>query len=467
MKKIRIAYLPFYTKLYDDENYSRREPLKAYTMTLVDMIASQGFDVVLPEDLCRTPEEFEAAAAKFNADDEIVAVVTQHLAYSPSLSSYKSLLTLKAPIIVFDTTPDYQLLAAKLYDERTFANHGIHGVQEMCSMLKRNGKQYTMVAGHAFHSEVITELCGLLRAAAAARAYREARVGLVGRHFEGMEDFLIDDGVYKEQIGGEVFHMTPEIMKSYLAKVSEDEIDAEICSDRQKYDVRVNNEDNYRASTRTGLALRKWAEDNRLTAMTVNFLHIYEDGLLKMPFLEACKQMENGKGYAGEGDTLTAGLVGALLSVYPDTSFVEMFCPDWERDVVILSHMGEMNTNLSCYKPIVRDERFKYDPTGDTVTVGAGMREGDAVLVNLVPVNAPEGKFDLVLSSVHMTADAEAGGAYGPIIQGWLDPKRPVGEYLKAYSMAGGTHHSALVYGVDVAELEAFGRFMGFNTVKI
>ena len=467
MEKIKIAYLPFYTKLYDDGNPKRRDPLKAYTMTLVDMISSQGFEVVLPEDLCRLPEEFEAAAAKFNADDGIVAVVTQHLAYSPSLSSYKSLLKLKAPIIVFDTTPDYELLSAALYDERTFANHGIHGVQEMCSMLKRNGKPYTIVAGHAFHSEVISELTGLLRAAAAAKAFREARVGLVGRHFEGMEDFLIDDCVYKEKIGGEVFHMNPDIMKEYLAKVTEEEIDAEIRADRHRYDVRVDKEDNYRAATKTGLALRKWIADEKLTAFTVNFLHISEDGLLKMPFLEACKQMENRKGYAGEGDTLTAGLVGALLSVYPNTSFVEMFCPDWEKDLVILSHMGEMNTNLSCYKPIVRDERFTYDPSGDTVTVGAGMRAGDAVLVNLVPVNAPEGQFDLVLSEVRMTADAEAGGAYGPTIQGWLDPKRPVGEYLKAYSMAGGTHHSALVYGVDVKEIEAFGRFMGFNTVII
>jgi L-arabinose isomerase len=467
MKKIKIGYLPLYTKLYDDINIKRRDPLKAYMNTLVDMIASQGFEVVLPDDLCRLPEEFEAAAEMFNADDEIVAVVTQHLAYSPSLSSYQALLTLKAPIIVFDTTPDYALLSAALYEERTFANHGIHGVQEMCSMLKRNGKPYSIVAGHAFHSEVITELSGLLRAAAAARAFRNARIGLIGRHFEGMEDFLIPDEVYREKIGGQVFHLTPEIMKTYLDKVTDCEVEDEIRSDRNRYDVRVNNEENYAAATKTGLALRKWIKDEGLTAITVNFLHISDDGLLKMPFPEACKEMEMGIGYAGEGDTLTAGLVGALLSVYPNTSFVEMFCPDWEKDLVILSHMGEMNTNLSSYKPIIRDERFSYERSGDTVTVGAGMRAGDAVLINLVPVDSAAGKFDLVLSKVRMTADAEPAGAYGPIIQGWLDPMRPVGDYLKAYSMAGGTHHSALTYGVDIAEIEAFGRFMGFNTVVI
>jgi len=34
--------------------------------------------------------------------------------------------------------------------------------------------------------------------------------------------------------------------------------------------------------------------------------------------------MSRGIGYAGEGDVLTAALTGALLSVYPDTSFTEV-----------------------------------------------------------------------------------------------------------------------------------------------
>ena len=33
--------------------------------------------------------------------------------------------------------------------------------------------------------------------------------------------------------------------------------------------------------------------------------------------------------------------------------------------------------------------------------------------------------------------------------------------------MAGGTHHSAMVYDVDVEELKAFGAMMGFDVVVI
>ena len=33
--------------------------------------------------------------------------------------------------------------------------------------------------------------------------------------------------------------------------------------------------------------------------------------------------------------------------------------------------------------------------------------------------------------------------------------------------MAGGTHHSAMVYNVNLEDLKAFGEMMGFNVVVV
>ncbi len=473
MKKIKIAYLPFYTKLYDDGHPERRIPLVKFMNTLISMIESQGFEVVLPptdvcrDGLCRIKPEFEAAAAKFNADPEIAAIVTQHIAYSPSLEAIDSLVSLKAPIVVFDTTPDYDFLSAAPYEERSNPNHGIHGVQEMCSMLKRRSIPFTIVAGHAFHSSVVSELCALCRAAEAARSFRHARIGLAGFRFEGMGDFLIDDDVMKKQIGAEVVHLEKEYIKKIQNSITDAEVDAELKSDAAKYNVLSKSYENYRLATKAGLAIRRWAEDEKLTALSINFLHVYDNGMLKMPFTEACKEMEMGRGYAGEGDTLTAGLVGALMSVYPMVSFAEMFCPDWEKNLIYLNHYGEMNTTLSKFRPVISDDHFVYDATGDTVVMGGCFRPGDAVFVNLVPLDAENGRFDLIIAPVRMTDDGSPVGAYANVVQGWVDPLMPVGDFLKKYSEAGGTHHSALVYNVSPAELEAFAKFMGFNPVII
>ena len=262
---------------------------------------------------------------------------------------------------------DYDLIRSANIERRISANHGIHGVQDMCNLLKRNGKPYYICAGHALHSEVISETAGMCRAAAAAKAYQNARVGSVGGSFTGMGDFLVSDERYQNDIGATVAYMTPEISAAYVAKVTEEEVDAEIALDREKYTVEVHKTEEYRAATRSGLAVRKWMEDEKLDSCTVNFLTLDICGLPKMPFPECCKILERGQGYAGEGDVLTAGLVGALMSVYPNSTFTEMFCPDWEQDVLLLSHMGESNPRLAKWKPLITDLPFNYNYKGHTV----------------------------------------------------------------------------------------------------
>ena len=129
MKKIKVGYLPLYIKLYDDSNPHYRDPMVDYMHMLIKMLESQGLEVVLADEVCRIKPEFDRAAKKFN-DAGVSAVITQHLAYSPSLESIEALLSLDAPIIVFDTTPDYQLLKVANYKGCISANHGIHGVQD-------------------------------------------------------------------------------------------------------------------------------------------------------------------------------------------------------------------------------------------------------------------------------------------------------------------------------------------------
>ena len=167
-----------------------------------------------------------------------------------------------------------------------------------------------------------------------------------------------------------------------------------------------------------------------------------------------------GTGYAGEGDVLTAGLVGALLTAYPDTTFTEMFCPDWKNDAVLLSHMGEMNLSLCRWKPVLSDCKFQYNASGDTTAAYGCLRGGEAVLVNLAP--AKEG-FRLILAPVTMLDAGLEFGAYRHEMQGFLQPPMPLPRFLEAYSTLGGTHHSALVYHAPLPSLAAFGRFMGFD----
>ena len=114
-------------------------------------------------------------------------------------------------------------------------------------------------------------------------------------------------------------------------------------------------------ATRESLAVRKWIKRENLQAFTANFSQIGPGtGLTAMPFMEACKAMAQGVGYAGEGDILTAAFLGALFRGFCDASFIEIFCPDWQGNTLFLSHMGEMNIQLTDRKPEMMEKDFIF-----------------------------------------------------------------------------------------------------------
>jgi L-arabinose isomerase len=462
MKRTKFGYLPLYIKLYDDTSAEMREPMEAYMRSIVQMLRGEGFDIVLAP-VCRIKKEFEQAIDAFMEQD-VAAIITQHLAYSPSLESINALKRVGVPIIVLNTTPDYDLIDRAGYYNGINNNHGIHGVQDMCNLLRRNGVQYFLCTGHVLHSAVLAEVMGKCRATVAARAFKRARVGAVGSSFQGMGDFQIEVEEYKRSIGASVFRMSEKDIAEFLRKVSDEEINEEIALDQQKFHVNIKNAEAYRLATKAGLAVRKWADAMRLNALTINFLSLDKCGLPKMPFVECSKSMVRGLGYAGEGDVLTAGLVGALRSVYNDTTFVEMFCPDWKEDIVLLNHMGEGNPELALWKPSLIDKPFSYNSCGDTVAPAFCYRPGKAVWVNLAP--SKDG-FCFIVADVEMMDKGLQLGAYRDSVQGWMKPGVKLPEFLNAYSELGGTHHSALVYNAEIQDILAFGKMMNFEVCEI
>lgn len=462
MKKLKIGLLPLYIEMYDRDMPQIRPGIDGFRETIIKKLEEKGL-AVSAAPVCRVKQEFSDAIASFE-QQEVDAVVTLHLAYSPSLESSQVLAGTKLPLIVLDTTPAYSFGPSQEVDEINY-NHGIHGVQDMCNLLKRNKKEFYLEVGHWEKSDVLDRVAGCVRAVKLAKEIRQARVGRIGEPFPGMGDFLVSTEVLKSTLGIETVSYDSQNSVSLVQSVTETEIAAEMKQDSVDFDITGLDATVHRGATIANLAVRKWIERERLTAFTVNFLAIdKKTGIPCMPFLEASKAMGRGIGYAGEGDVLTAALVGALASVYPETTFTEMFCPDWESNSILLSHMGEMNVNLCAEKPRLAEEDFPYTDADNPILPYGRFKEGSGVLVNLAP--GADNTYSLLVAPVHMLGVNQEDRMKN-CVHGWFQPNMPIAEFLKAYSEAGGTHHSALVYGNAGDELMKFGRIMGWRVVKI
>lgn len=455
---MKIGLLPLFIELYDkiSKNVYRPE-LEPFYEELAVMFEKEGIEVVR-SGFCRIKPEFEKAVNDFE-NEKADAIVTVHMAYSPSLESIEAFTKTELPIIVLDTTitPEY---SEEYHNGYISFNHGIHGVMDMCSMLKRNKKPYAIAAGHYTGLDVIKRVCGYVRAAKAANALNKTRVARVGGSFEGMGDFLIPDEEMKERFGVEVNEIAPEYLAGLREKVTEEEIKAEIDDNASKYDFADDIvKEEYEEYIKSCLTMRKCLEEGNYNAFTVNFLDV--SGIGAMPFMEACKGMERGIGYAGEGDALTAAFTGAFMSAYNETCFVEIFCPDWKNDMLLLSHMGEINFGIAKNKPVIHRTKGNATSGLQPYRGFACMKEGSGVYVN---ISRDSVDFQLLLCEGEIVE--REPDKFLTAERGWFKPYGyTTAEFLEEHSKFGATHHSIFIYGASSEEIEYFGRLLGMDIV--
>lgn len=461
MSNVKVGLLPLYVALYDTSSPEMRPVVEAFYEKIAGLLEARGLSV-LRTPVCCLKEQFEQAISRFEAENAEV-LITLHLAYSPSLESEGPLSATKLPLIVLDTTPD-AVFDHTIDSVAINYNHGIHGVQDMCCLLRRNKKPFEIFAGHYENSDVLDRVAQAAKVASVATRLRRSRVGLIGEPFKGMGDFAVPEERLREELGITVEHYDLSAAGQRLQAVSEQEIDCECAQDDEQFIIGDVPMALRRDTERVALSVRHWLAEKNLNCFTMNFQEAgLHDGFPTMPFSEASKAMARGVGYAGEGDVLTAALVGALLGSFPETTFAEMFCPNWAENTIYFSHMGEFNLKICAGKAHMIRKDFPYAPGFDPSCLMGHFKPGAACLVNLAP--GADGRYTLILADGELVDLPETIGSFENAVSGWFRPSAPLDEFLAAYSRAGGTHHSALVYGATAMQLGLLADLTGFDRV--
>lgn len=486
-KSRRIGLLPLYLALYDELIPDLRGAFDGFMDEIAAGFEARGIEVARTA-VCRLAPEFKAAVGQFEAGG-VDAIVTLHLAYSPSLEAIDALSGTALPIIMLDTTMD-AAYGVDVPAERLMYNHGIHGVMDLANMLRRRRKPYRIVAGHYRDPSLLERVAEMVRTAGkpdvspvgnrpglrpavpvpsapATMPLRNARFVRIGEAFAGMGDFIVEPALLRERFGITVEQVGLESLEKAVAVVTEDAIRAEVADDRARFSCDLEDQV-HRQSVRVGLGLRHLLDAGGYQGFSINFQSFdqRERAANLMPFLEISKAMARGIGYAGEGDLLTAMLVHALARTFDAVTFTEIFCPDWAGNSLFLSHMGEISPAVAGERPVICAKPAFDGKSATTAVLTCAVKPGPAVFVNLAP--GPDDRFALLVTPVEVLA--ENGGldpAMRAMVRAWIRPACPVGEFLEAYSYAGGTHHSALVLGDHAEAVKAFGRTLGVDVIGI
>ena len=458
----RVGLLPLILELYDQ----RAPELRVKQAELVDAVkdAMSPFAHVQAADICARTELVSAAVAEFESAgcDAIVVLFT---AYAPSLMAAGPLAATDLPLTIFNTQIFHELDRSDLR-ESLMRNHGMHGVQDLANVLLRRGKQHHVVTGHFSEEEPIRQMEQWLRACGLRRYLRSAKVGVVGKSFEGMGDFQFDPQELKDVFGATVEEIDQHQIAAAMREVPDDVLAAAIERDRADFVIDPQlSEDDLKVSEALSAALLGKLGDAGYCAWSHNFLDVGDGGILPtVPFLAASRSMQQGYGYAGEGDALSALGVFMAQQLCPPASFTEMFCMDPKHGGVLLSHMGEANYALADGDVHLVKKEFAFGDCDDPATPVFSFKPGEATLINLIP--APGGGFRMITARVEMQPWEVDVSLQSP--QGYF---KPVGgdlsAFLTEYSAYGGSHHLGIAYGDNSDKIAKLAALCGVEHVAI
>jgi len=457
----KVGLLPLILELYDQ----RLPELRGKQQELVAEVSSAlaAFSEVTCEGICCRKGEVQSAVSRFEAEgcDAIVVLFT---AYAPSLVAADALVGTELPILIFNTQISYALDRSNLLEE-LLRNHGMHGVQDLAKVLLRRGKQHHIVTGHFSRAEPRQELRDWLRACALRRYLMGSAVGLIGAQFEGMGDFQFDHEELRTVFGTRVEEIGQEELASAMDDVPAGAIEKAIERDRKSFEVDPSlTEEELKLSEGLSLAVLGKLESAGCCGWSMNFLDVGQGGILPtVPFLAASRSLEQGYGYAGEGDALSALGVFVCQQLCPPASFTEMFCMDPKSGSVLLSHMGEANYAMADGRVHLVRKDFAFGDCARPATPVFAFKPGDATLVNLIP--APGGGFRLITARVQMQKWDVNLQLQSP--QGYMEPEKALPDFLNEYSAYGGSHHLSLTYGDNAGKIAKFAALCGVQCVSM
>ena len=415
--------------------------------------------------VCLRAEEVQAAVRQFEASGcDLVLVLL--LTYSPSLVSVPALLATALPVVIFDTAKAAHL-ASEMTGQDVMENHGIHGVQDLANVLARSGRPFQLVAGHWEDRRALDELASWAKAAQVAGGLRRLRVGLLGEPFPGMGDFEVEFEALREAFGPEVVPLDLSDLAACCQKLRPDEVKAETERVRREFEVAPSLTDDLLAtSVRWSLALRRLVSERGLGALSMNFLAFHPDrGVETVPFLGASQAMAEGIGYAGEGDVCCAALVAAAAELCGPASFTEMFCPNFAAGDILMSHMGECNLAMARpdRRPVLVAKRFVWAPIQEPAVPVFSLAPGPATLASLTAWT--DNTWRLVVAEGEVVDTPPYPNLESPYFK--FRPASALPEFLRDYSLAGGTHHLAITFGRRAAEFRRLADLSRIHCVQV
>ncbi len=454
--------LELYEQLAPELRGSREQWLREAVLPALAPIADVRFDRAVYR-----REDVDAAVADFESSG-VDALLVLCLTYSPSQIALPALNGTRLPIVVWNTQELFGV-TQRFGTGEMISNHGVHGTQDLASVLVRSGVRFEYVTSHLDDRGGLETLADFFTAASATRGLRRARLGLMGYPFPGMGDFAVDTTELVSAFGCQWTALAVEDYILRAEQATDEKVETLKAEYRETYELAGDlTDDDLDATARAELSFRSIVDEKQLDAFSYQFMAFGEDErTVTLPFVAASRLMADGVGFAGEGDLVGAAGTWLLNRLQPPASFSEIFTVDFASNGLFMSHMGEANVAMARTDrkvPLVARPTPITRTRARQLALVTSFQPGPATLCALV--RGPEGRWRLIASWMEIDEFGPLDGMAVPHFK--LRPQAgDVRDWLTAYAKSGGPHHNAVCFGDAVRRIRAAAELLDADFIEI
>jgi len=418
-----------------------------------------------------TPEEIRAICMAANADEHCAGIITWMHTFSPAKMWIAGLAELRKPLLHLHTQYNRDIPWDTIDMDFMNTNQAAHGDREYGFIGARMGIARKVVVGHWEDKAVRRRIGAWTRTVA---AFNESRALKVVRFGDNMRQVAVTEGDKVEaqiQFGWSVNTHGVGDLAAYVRQVPDADVERLLGEYAERYEIEeagrspgpVRDAIAYQA--RLELALKRFLDEGGFTAFTTTFEDLH--GLEQLPGLAVQRLMEQGYGFAGEGDWKTAALT-RLLKIVADgagTSFMEDYTYHFEpgNELVLGAHMLEVCPTLAESKPRIEVHPLGIGGKADPARLVFNGRPGDAINVSIVDMGS---RFRMIINEVQ-GVKVERAMPKLPVARVLWKPQPSLHEGAEAWILAGGAHHTVYSLVVTTEQMLDFAEMAGIEAVVI
>jgi L-arabinose isomerase len=408
---------------------------------------------------------------KANADENCAGVITWMHTFSPSKMWIAGLAALQKPLLHLATQFNRDIPWDSIDMDFMNLNQSAHGDREHGFIGSRMNVKRKVVVGHWENQEVRERIGSWMRTAA---AFAESKNLKVARFGDNMRQVAVTEGDKIEaqiKFGWTVDGYGVGDLVQRMNDVTEQEVEQLLVEYAEQYDIVPEGlvegpvRDSIREQARIELGMKAFLTEGNYTAFTTTFEDLH--GIRQLPGLAAQRLMEQGYGFAGEGDWKTAALVRLMKIIAGNkgTSFMEDYTYHFEpgNEMVLGAHMLEVCPTIAATRPKIEVHPLGIGGKEDPARIVFDGRGGSALNASIIDLGH---RFRLVINEVDAVQPEEEMPNL-PVARVLWKTQPSLSQAVEYWIQAGGAHHTCFSYNVSTEQLRDFAELAGIEMVLI